>query len=369
MITTVLLLTISFLIPLRLIFFFRGPQFGGKLREEHRQAYRRSRQWDGKQFQNLKTTTMEVNFRTLPGLLREQFTDRDLRRPARPLPVIPFDAPAFNHDPSTPKFVWYGHSVLLLQVAGKTLLIDPMLGPDAAPIAPFKSARFSAHSLALIDQLPPIDAILITHDHYDHLDYHSIKKLRNKTDTWFVALGVGRHLEKWHIPPARIREFDWWESIKWESIDITFTPSRHFSGRGPTDRQQSLWGGWVFKTDRHAIFWSGDGGYGTHFKEIGEKLGPFDWGFMECGQYNPRWRQIHMYPEEAIQAARDAGVKVATPVHWAGFALALHSWTEPAERFREAGRQAGQTTCFPRIGELVMLGQQTGEPWWEDAYS
>ena len=195
---------------------------------------------------------------------------------------------------------------MLMRVNNKTILIDPMLGPDAAPIAPFKSKRFSESTLSLIDQFPEIDLLLLSHDHYDHLDLASIKKLKPKVKQYYVALGCGRHLEHWGIDPVQIREFDWWDNASFEAINITFTPSRHFSGRGLRDRFKSLWGGWVFKTETESIYFSGDGGYGKHFKEVGEKLGPFDFGIMECGQYNEQWHQIHMYPEEAIQAAIDA---------------------------------------------------------------
>ena len=146
---------------------------------------------------------------------------------------------------------------------------------------------------------------------------------------------------------------------------ITFTPSRHFSGRGLTDRAKSLWGGWVFKAGNHSIYWSGDGGYGPHFKEIGEKLGPFDWGFMECGQYNENWHAIHMYPEEAVQAALDAKLTVATPVHWGGFSLAMHSWKDPIKRFYNEAKKQNLKMISPEIGEVVEVSDAaTLKTWW-----
>jgi L-ascorbate metabolism protein UlaG (beta-lactamase superfamily) len=206
---------------------------------------------------------------------------------------------------------------------------------------------------------------LLTHDHYDHIDLDSINKLIPKVKTWFVALGVSRHLEHWGVPENQITEFDWWDSIEFQGIQITFTPSRHFSGRGIADRAKSLWGGWVFKTPNHNIYWSGDGGYGPHFKEIGEKFGPFDWGFMECGQYNEHWHAIHLYPEEAVQAALDAQVKVATPVHWGGFSLALHSWKDPIERFYAEAKSQNLKMIAPEIGEVVEVNDTaTPRTWW-----
>ena len=222
-------------------------QFGGKVRPEDLKKFEQSSQWDGKKFVNLTETKMDMNLAKLPGLLKEQFTDRQSRSPQKPLPILPFDAEAFAQNPEVPKFIWYGHSALLLQINGKNLLIDPMLGDDAAPIAPFTSKRFTENTLEVIDTLPKIDALLMTHDHYDHLDLDSIQKLKGKVDTYFVALGVSRHLEKWGIPKEQITEFDWWEETHFEGIQLTFTPSRHFSGRGAFDRAKSFWGGWGFQ--------------------------------------------------------------------------------------------------------------------------
>ena len=351
--------------PILLVLLLFSPQFGGRLKRKHRVKYARSKHWNGKQFENLVETTMDVNLKTLPRLMKAQFTNTKVRAPLTPIPIIPFDETKWNSEPEKPKFIWYGHSVLLLQLNGKNLLIDPMLGPDASPIAPIKTKRFSENSIDVIDQLPKIDAVLFTHDHYDHIDLKIVRKLMPKVDKWFVGLGIGRHLERWKIPSEQITEFDWWEELEFHGLKIIYTPSRHFTGRGPFDRQQTLWGGWVFKTERHNIFWSGDGGYGEHFKEIGSRLGPFDHAFMENGQYNELWRQIHLHPEESVQAALDAGAKVATPVHWAGFSLALHPWKEPIERFTAEAERKELQLSTPQIGKLVLIGESTDTGWWE----
>lgn len=338
-------------------------QFGQGPEAPHRQAYARSDRWNGKEFQNYSLTTMDAGLMAMPSLIAEFFRNREHRTPPRPLPVQPLSPQAFAKD-GKPKFAWYGHSALLLQLSGKNLLIDPMLGPDASPIGPIRTRRFSENTLSLIDALPPIDAVLLTHDHYDHLDLESIAKLRGKVGRWFVALGVGRHLQAWGVPADRIREFDWWETFQCDELQLVFTPSRHFSGRGLTDRNTGLWGGWVIAAPDFRVYWSGDGGYDTHFAQVGHKYGPFDWGFMECGQYHERWRQIHLFPEEAVQAAADARVQTAVPVHWGGFALALHSWTDPIERFvAEAGRKQ-QSILTPRLGEVVLPGSDSREAWW-----
>ena len=343
-----------------------NPQFGGRISPKLKLNYERSPQWDGKKFLNSTETVMNISLKTLPGLLKQQFTDRKSRSPQSPLFIIPFEEKTFNTRPDQPKFIWYGHSVLLLQINGKNLLIDPMFGPNAAPIAPFAVKRFSEDTLELIDSLPAIDLVLITHDHYDHLDYASIKRLRNRSKRWFVALGVSRHLERWGVPKEQISEFDWWQKGQFEDIEVTFTPSRHFSGRGLSDRAKCLWGGWVFKTTEHSIYWSGDSGYGTHFKEIGEQFGPFDWGFMECGQYNALWHHIHMFPEEAVKASFDALVKQAIPVHWGGFPLALHTWKDPVERFVAEANRQDLPFLIPRPGEIIKFDEsQHSEKWWE----
>ena len=339
-------------------------QFGGKVSKKLKERYQLSKNWTDGKFMNLEETTMDISFQTMPKLLYKQIFDKAGREPKIPIAIEAFDIEEFLKPSKEVKFIWYGHSVLLLNISGFTILIDPMLGPNASPIAPFSTKRFSKHSLDFIKSFPEIDLMLMTHDHYDHLDLASITKLQPKVKNSYVALGVGRHLESWGWDPNSIKEFDWWDKANFEGIEITFTPSRHFSGRGLTDRAKSLWGGWVFKTEKENIYWSGDGGYGEHFKAVGEKLGPFDIGFMECGQYNPNWHLIHMYPEEAVQAAIDAGVKKAVAVHWAGFALAQHTWQDPIERFlKEAEGKLEVIT--PRIGELVSLSETKNEKWWE----
>jgi len=253
---------------------------------------------------------------------------------------------------------------LCLRINDKTILIDPMLGPNASPIAPFATKRFSENTLSIIDELPAIDILMYSHDHYDHIDYDSFKRLSSKVNKYFVALGVGRHLVSWGVDPDKITEFDWWQNAEFGDLKITFTPSRHFSGRGVSDRTKSLWGGWVFKTPNHNIFFSGDGGYGSHFEEIGKQLGPFDFGFIECGQYNELWHAIHMYPEEAIQAAIDSRVKVAMPVHWGAFSLAMHHWKEPIDRFVGEAEAKNLDIVTPNLGQLFNLESNGKDNFW-----
>ncbi|WP_420385872.1 MBL fold metallo-hydrolase [Roseivirga sp.] len=339
-------------------------QFGGKLTDRLISRYKKSPQWRNGKFMNAEETTMNINWQSLPKLLYKQFFETRGREPKAPIPITPFDKEAFLRSENKTQLIWYGHSVVLMRLNGKTLLIDPMLGPDAAPIAPFKSKRFSENTLDLIDQFPEIDLMLLTHDHYDHLDLASIEKFKPKVKNYYVALGCARHLESWGIDHQLVKEFDWWDKANFEGIEITFTPTRHFSGRGLKDRAKSLWGGWAFINGEERIYFSGDGGYGKHFKEIGEKLGPFNFGLMECGQYNENWHQIHMYPEEAIQAAIDAGVSKVMAVHWAGFSLAQHSWKEPIEKFVKAAQQKQINFSTPLPGQMINWQEEIQPMWW-----
>lgn len=333
-------------------------QFGGKVTKELEVKYAKSPNWKDGQFQNLETTEMDISPLKIPGIIFKQLSKKG-QKPKSDLPIIPFHKEGFLAPSEKAKFIWYGHSVVLMRISGMTVLIDPMLGNDTTPMTPFSNNRFSKNSLSVINDFPEIDLMLLTHDHYDHLDLDSIKKLKSKTKNYFVALGLKRHLVKWGIQPELVTEFDWWDDETLDSINITFSPTRHFSGRGLTDRSKCLWGGWVVKSQNENIWFSGDGGYGDHFKEIGKKLGPFDFGFMECGQYNEDWRSIHLFPNEAVQAALDARVKKAMPVHWGGFALSYqHTWTEPW------ATKKGLNFMLPKIGQLFSCSENVQEKWW-----
>jgi len=340
-------------------------QFGGRVSKEDIQTYSQSKYWIKGRFRNLEKTNLSGNLIDLPKMIYKMLTIKEGRFPKEPLPLIPFDKTNFLAQSDRSKFIWYGHSVVLMRVEGKTLLIDPMLGPNTTPIAPLPSKRFSNNTLDLIDTFPEIDLMLITHDHYDHLDYASIQKLKLKTKRYFVAMGVKRHLVSWGVNPDLIDEFEWWQTKDFENIQITFTPTKHFSGRGLTDRLKTLWGGWVFKTSKENIWFSGDGGRGSHFKEIGERLGPFDFGFMECGQYNHDWHDVHLFPEEGIEAALQAGAKKVMPVHWAGFNLSYqHTWKEPASDFVQAAITSNLNYLTPPIGKLFSVEDDIQEAWW-----
>lgn len=339
-------------------------QFGGKLTKHWLEQYQPSPHWKNGVFENLEKTETAMQWRKLPGVICRQIKGHKNGYPKSPLKIESFDMDAFMRPSREVKFIWYGHSAILIRWQGQTIFIDPMLGGDASPIAPKKTKRFSENTLQIIDELPDIDLMLLSHDHYDHLDYDSIQKLKSKTKKYFVALGVKRHLISWGIEADYITEFDWWQGQPFENLQITFTPTRHFSGRGLSSLSKCLWGGWALQSAEEKIWFSGDSGYGDHFKEIGKKLGPFDLGFMECGQYNNDWPQIHMFPEESVRAAIDAGVKKAMPVHWAGFNLSYqHGWKEPAQGFVDHAAKQSLEVLTPHLGELFNLSAKT-DLWW-----
>lgn len=338
-------------------------QLGAKISQQDKAQYARSPHWKEGKFHNRIPTPNQVRLKDVPGLLYQQLFKKSNLGPQQLLKVIP---PYFKEKPSRPKMwaAWYGHSAIFMQMAGLNLLIDPMFGSNAAPIFPFPIRRFSKDTLSLIDHFPPLDAVLISHDHYDHLDYKSLQKLIPKTKRFFVALGVKRHLVYWGVPEEKITEFDWWDKAEIGELKITFTPSQHFAGRSFMDKDKSFWGGWAFHSAEENIWFNGDGGYGPHFKEIGHKLGPFDLAFMECGQYNDLWKDIHLFPEESVKAAFDAGVQKAMPVHWGAFTLALHPWTEPVDRFVAAAQKDQLDFLLPRLGQKIEVESNFKRAWW-----
>ncbi len=341
-------------------------QFGGKLNSSLKEWYAQSLQWQKGKFQNAIPTQTGIDWRKLPGMLCKQIKGHPQGMPKQALPLQDFDAGEFLNKQNEPAYAWFGHSALALRLDGFNILIDPMLGQDASPIGPARTKRFSERSLEQIELMPDLDLVLISHDHYDHLDMNSILKLESKVKSFVVALGLKRHLIAWGIDASRIEEMDWWDQKQIGNLEIHFTPSRHFSGRGLSSMARCLWGGWVLKGADHSIWFSGDGGYGPHFKEIGERFGSFDLAFMECGQYCVDWPDIHMFPEESVQAALDAGVKIAIPVHWAGFNLSYqHAWFEPIEDFSKHAKANKLNWRSPLPGKVYAI-RETSTEWWHE---
>ncbi|PTL38404.1 MBL fold metallo-hydrolase [Alkalicoccus saliphilus] len=286
--------------------------------------------------------------------------------PEAPIPVPEIDWKEINSGED--HLVWLGHSSYILHLDGKKILLDPMLGPIASPIPFLGPKRYSEDILGITEDMPEVDAVFITHDHYDHLDYPSIRQLKDRVGRFFVPYGVGSHLTLWGVDKEKITELNWWEETEFEGLTIALTPSKHFSGRGVFNRNTTLWGGWVILGTQTRFYTSGDGGYDRHFKEIGDKYGPFDIAIIEGGQYNKRWPWAHMFPEQAVQAHIDSKGRQMMLAHWGAFTLSQHSWTEPIERALKAAEKNEVNLLAPRIGETVQLTGKRSLPadkWWE----
>lgn len=261
---------------------------------------------------------------------------------------------------------WYGHSSFLIEMDGRRILIDPMLSEYPAPVR-MGAKRFGYEEPIPIESLTDIDAMILSHDHYDHLDYETVLTLADEVDHFYTALGVGSHLKHWGISGERITELDWWEVATAGPIELVACPSRHFSGRGLTDRWKTQWASWVIKGRNQNLYFSGDGGYGPHFKEIGERHGPFDLAMMECGQYFRVWKEIHLMPEESVQAGIEVKGEVLMPIHWGSFKLAPHDWKDPIERFKAESVRLDVTCIHPYIGERFSVGRDFPQTeWWND---
>lgn len=360
------IIIVATFILLGVLFVRLSPEFGGSPSEQKISEYEQLDYFSDGKFSNLIPTTMDMDFGKAIKMLPKFFKNDPLRMPSFELPIVSRDSLELVADSLPTRLVWFGHSAFLLQIDGKNILIDPMLGEVPAPNPLLGKKRFFKDLPIEIEKLPQIDLIIISHDHYDHLDYGSIQKLKDKTKQFYVPLGVGAHFERWGVSTDQIHEMQWWEEAKVDGLSLAFTPSRHFSGRGATNRFSTLWGSWVIKGSSDNIYFSGDGGYGPHFKEIGEKYGPFDFAMMECGQYNENWKEIHMMPEETAMAGQDVNAKVIMPIHWAAFTLAMHSWTDPVERVTLKAREINQPLFVPKIGEFINLKDSlwTREEWW-----
>ncbi|MED4174862.1 MBL fold metallo-hydrolase [Halalkalibacterium halodurans] len=343
------------------------PVFGENPSKEQKKMYEGFDNYVDGTFVNLVPTTMDMG--GISGglsLLRDAISGGQDRNPDDHLPVTDINWPIINSEEDS--LTWFGHSAFLLSIDQKKILVDPMLGPVASPVPFAGSKRYSEDMLHIIDEMPPIDAVFITHDHYDHLDYPSILRLKNKVEHFFVPYGVGAHLIRWGVEEEKISELNWWDETKFKGLTIAFTPSKHFSGRGLFNRNSTLWGGWVILGNQTRFYTSGDGGYDSHFEEIGEKYGPFHITLMEGGQYDHRWDWVHMTPEEAVQAHLDVNGENMMLIHWGAFTLAYHGWTEPIERALEAAEKEDVNMLAPSIGETVILDGQYTKPeslWWE----
>lgn len=313
-------------------------------------------------FQNSELTYTTSLSNTLSILKDYLTTKRQEATPHASIPVLPITTSDLEN--TTESVYRLGHSSLLLVSSGKRILFDPVFGERASPFKHFGPKRFHQPPIALTD-LPSIDLVLLSHDHFDHLDEPTIRAIHPKVTQFFVPLNVGERLRKWGVPTDKIREFEWWQSQSIDGFTLTFTPAQHFSGRSLFDKDTTLWGGWAIKTPNHNLFFSGDSGYFGGFKTIGEKLGPFDLTFIETGAYNARWAKIHMFPEQSLQAHLDLQGKVMMPIHNSTFDLALHDWHEPLNRIFALAEQQRVNLSLPKMGEpIALFSPHLPQKWW-----
>ena len=345
-----------------------APQFGENPAGERLKRVQASPNFKDGTFQNLVPTSLDMSAGKMVSVTWKMLTGVPGAEPTDTIKTVPFDQAVFegNGGPEQVAVSWFGHSSLLIRIQGKTLLTDPVFS-ERASFASFSGPkRFPFDHYMDVDELPPVDAVVLSHDHYDHLDYETFTKLKGKVGRFFVPLGVGAHLEKWGIAPDHITELDWNESTKFGDLTLVCAPARHFSGRSLTNRNGTLWCSWALLGTQKRVYYGGDTGYYPGLKTIGEQYGPFDIALLECGAYNEDWIDIHMMPEQTAQAQLDVKGDLLIPIHWGKFNLALHTWRDPIQRLMKKSAELGTKVATPRIGEVVVLGSPvpTGR-WWE----
>lgn len=357
-----IVISILLTIALATIFIINQEKFGEKPSGERLKQIRQSPNFRDGEFQNQSFTPTFAEDVSKFEMIRDGIFKISKRKASETsLPSVKTDLKKLN--PAKDLLIWFGHSSYFMQIDGKRILVDPVFSGHASPFS-FMVKSFKGSDVYSPEDFPGIDYLLITHDHWDHLDYKTVTKL--KVDKIITGLGVGAHLELWGFAHDQITELDWNQTAKLaSSFVVTATPGRHFSGRG-FKPNQSIWCSFVLQTSSKKILIGGDSGYDTHFAKIGANHGPFDLALLECGQYNKSWKYIHMMPEQTVQAAIDLKAKVLMPVHWGKFALALHAWDEPIIRVTKEAHRLNVPIIHPTIGEKVDLNNldEQGE-WWK----
>ena len=324
--------------------------------------------WAGDRFQNVHPILADLRDPTVPmPSIKDFICGGERRVPSGPLPSqSPLDR-WLKKPQSGLRVTWLGHSTMLIEIDGVCILTDPVWGPRASPSALLGPKRFQPVPVSL-REMPPVDVVVISHDHYDHLDYPTIRALAKTRVPFVTSLGVGAHLEYWGVAAERIMELDWWESttVPNTGVSLTAAPSQHFSGRGLKDRNTTLWSSFAIRSPHHAVFFSGDTGLTTEYQVIREKLGPFDVVMLEIGAFYPAWGDIHLGPDNALKAHAMLG-GVFMPVHWGTFSLAMHAWDQPAQRLLELAPQTDAQLLIPLLGQPVEPAHADSvKPWWRD---
>ncbi|MES2820138.1 MAG: MBL fold metallo-hydrolase [Pseudomonadota bacterium] len=328
-------------------------------------AYPQSAQYVDNRFQNSTPTTPTGVLKTLGILWNFLFYKPADSVPAAPVPVLALTRAQLEAAPDRSLFR-LGHSTVLLKLRGGYWLTDPVFSERASPVQWAGPRRFHAPPIS-IDELPPLKGVILSHDHFDHLDEASIRALTTKTEHFVTPLGVGDTLVAWGVDPAKVHQRDWWESVTLDGLHLVATPSQHFSGRGLFDANKTLWASWVILDGEFRLFFSGDTGYSDAFKAIGKRFGPFDLTLMETGAYDAQWSEIHMLPEQTLQAHLDLGGRWLLPIHNGTFDLALHPWYDPFERISALAGAANVPLATPRMGEQLDMNRlQSGVAWWRE---
>ena len=361
----VLLLVLALVCVAIALFVAYAPQFGRKPHGEHLARLRKSPQYKGDKFDNAPVADPAIGLSKMMGVMWQMMRGGIERRPRQKLPSA---QPIFDKETGA-YLTWFGHSTFLYEIDGKKILFDPMLGKYASPV-PFMITRYPYDLPSSAEKLPPLDAVIISHDHYDHLDHKTIGELKHKVGRFIMPLGVGSHLLHWGVPKEKITELDWWGETTLDDLTIAALPSQHFSGRSLTDRKKTLWAAWAIKNKTANVFFGGDSGDFPGFARIGEKHGPFDLTLLDSGQYNERWKEVHMLPEQSVVAHKDLKGKVFMPIHWSAFTLSIHAWNEPPERALAAAVKEKIEMITPKIGERFnVLSERPKEMWWRDVTS
>jgi L-ascorbate metabolism protein UlaG (beta-lactamase superfamily) len=347
------------------LIFLQQPKFGRTPTGERLKMIMKSKNYDKGKFKNINHTPDLTEGVSYYAVLKEfLFNKSKTVKPPGILPSVKTDL--LKLDPDKNVLVWFGHSSYFIQIDGKKILVDPVFSGAASPIK-FTTKSFEGSDIYSVDDLPEIDFLFLSHDHWDHLDYETVKKLKPKVNKIICSLGTGEHLEGWNFDKNKVIEKDWNEEVLLEKgFDVIVTSARHFSGRS-LQRNKALWASFVLTTPTMKIFIGGDSGYDIHFTQIGNKYGPFDLVILECGQYDKSWKYIHMMPEEVVTAAQDLKAKKLLPVHWGKFALGNHDWDDPIKRVVKAANEKNMKLLTPMIGEEVNLksDDQIFSTWWE----
>lgn len=295
------------------------------------------------------------------------FGNDKMREPNCTLPIYSGTLEALKASPDSGlRITWLGHSTTLIELDGKVFLTDPVWSERASPSTIVGPKRFHPPPVAL-EELPPIDAVLISHDHYDHLDHRTVEALARMGSRFHVPLGVGAHLEHWGVAPEKIVELAWWEETSVGEVRVVSTPSRHFSGRMLLDSDRTLWTSFSLIGPKHRVFFSGDTGLTPQFQAVGQRLGPFDVAMLEVGQYHPSWGDIHLGPHGALEAHAMLGAKKLFPIHWGTFVLGLHGWSEPADIVVDEGAKRGVAVVTPMLGRPVEpTREELATAWWRE---